>query len=399
MDVFGTGGSQMHLSVWQQFNASARSGEDFEKLFSLTLMHESNSLSGTIVFNTLVSIAYIVFCAVVFIFSLIEMLTGIFVSPAAKGASERYSRKFRSGALFALLILPLVLMSNLYACNFGRNDALVPFKAIGLGASVGFYLSLILLLAINLLLIAGEPRNIPEALRGLAKSVRVRDAITLICILFVMMASFLPLLSVTVSKSEGGRIREDHLNAAASDLGEVSNDLVRYYKSLDDEELADGLLDLMNNELSHYESVSTAMSSALFRRYSGATRTMYSLAHVLVLLSLFMSAKILYSHINGMLNGQKQIKKQTAAKVILTIISTALLLLCIVIASSVTGADTSFYLSGADYAVSAEAGIAPLLALMSMIVAFFAMGGNKKEVKRLSPYDNPDISYAPYVLK
>jgi hypothetical protein len=36
---------------------------------------------------------------------------------------------------------------------------------------------------------------------------------------------------------------------------------------------------------------------------------------------------------------------------------------------------------------------------LGMIVAFFAMGGNKKEVKRLSPYDNPDISYAPYVLK
>ena len=385
-------------SIQEQFNSSNKTNADFKSLYVATLMHHNSSSGFFMLANALINAAYLVFLAIWLVTSLLSLVTGLFRGPRMTAVSEWSRRKTERGLLAALLMLPLLLVSNLYTCNIGYSNVFFLFKTVGLGAGIGFYIVLILLIAVNAFIAREHIIESATNLRAVLKRVSKREIIATACVLLVMLSVLLPSISVSLTKFEDGRTRTSVEYVYSSDMAEFSSYARSYYKEFTSEYTATMIRDIMNDEMSRYESSTEPLNRILLKGYSNATRTIYGFIHVMTLFMLALSARILYVQVYSVLGKAKIKRQQLFGKITLALICATLFILCVVMVFFAKDASHSWTVYGVEYGILLKTGIGPILAFMSAVVACFAYSKPRKMIS-INPYDNPDISYAPYVVK
>lgn len=381
-------------SISEQFYDSDESNKSFKKLFMLTLMHQNSELRFATVANTLIGITYVTVCIVVFVIALISL----FVSLISGKTLETAANKAERGMLLALLLLPVALLSSLQLANFGYSKLFLEMRVIKIGAAFGFYALLLLLLAVNAWIIYNRIWESGMDARTIISRFGIKEIISMICVIILVISAFLPSMSVTIGRTKKNKTVETTEHIYGTDMADFDDRTRNYYKNISEDETREIFDRAWDEKNSRFESVADLLGRSLVRNAASSSLPIYIFKHLITLISLIICASILVRQSDYILKRTRVATMQKAAKIWLTLFTVASFVLSEILLIIANGARTTWDFTDVRYELTYELGISPVLSLICVILICFALG-KEKEITNKPSYDNPDVSYAPYVVK
>ena len=385
-------------SVQEQFDFTDRSPAAFKKLLMLTFMSTKTNVRVTAVVNAVINLIYLIILLVTALLSLLRLVSGFFNVKIARKLHSYSSLRSEKGLSRALFFAPIVIFSNLHMSNMGYSNALFEMRVIDVGAAAGFYILLALLIAANGWMLYNNVVAGGDSVSKAIGDFGAKETISAICVLLIMISVFLPCFTLSVTRTGLVSSQTTAQPVFMSDMAEFDYRTRNYYKRMTDDETVALIQSAWEKNLTRFEASNGVLNRVLMRNDSSLANMIYFSLYALSILLLFVCARVLMSQNAVFMKRADRSKKKKGARVFLTVLTAIVFAVASIALLVLLSARSTWSGVGADYYLKYAMGIAPTLSLMSAIVLCFSFGKERKK-KNLPSYDNPDISYAPYVVK
>ena len=385
-------------SVPEQFSFTDRSAGSFKKLLMLTFMSLKTNLRATTIVNAIINIIYLIILFVAALMSLLRLLSGFLNGKIGQRLRSYASVRSEKNLMRALFFIPIVIFSNLHMSNIGYSSVFFEMRVTDVGAGAGFYLLLVLLLAANGWVVYNNIVSRGDSVSKAIKEFGIKETISAICVLLIAISVFLPCISLSITRTTSGSSETTVQPIFMSGMTEFDYRTGNYYNRLTEDETVELIQNSWAKRLSRYEASNGVLNRVLLKNDRSFANTIYFSLFLLAIIILFVCAKILMLQIAVFMKQADRGKKKKGARIFLTVLTAIVLAVVSITLVALLSTRSAWTTSGANYYLEYGMGIAPTLSLMSAIVLCFSFSKESKK-KNLPSYDNPDISYAPYVVK
>ena len=359
----------------------------------LRLMSGEESPKANLIVATIVSIAYIFASVLTFVFAFILCA---FYSRLRNENVESFFRLVKSLVAIILVLLPVYMMLMLQTANFSYGFEIGHFGNQGSGlAWYGIIMVIVIIAAIGLM----SARCFSQLFKKEAGSKDYTLAckvVALVCLILAVVAMFMPFAKIQLAAIDSyGVVKTESMSVSVNNFYELSSEDVAYLTSIADSYSKTELLlhiasIVSGRELS--DSVDTEIFNTVAFRYNEGIEYVYTLIGIFAILSaliisLFVLAIMRLILSKVMIKRKKGLIIGTAACVLIYLV---LAILVSMVCNNNIGDEMSHY-------VMISLGRGPILATIFTTIAIASMSiRGKKTTSR--EYDNPDVSYAPYVI-
>ena len=360
----------------------------------LQLMSEDTPTRFSYVIAALAVITYLTLCIVIFVYAIMALVGELVLTTKRSDEENLHVSKGASLLLYTLLFMPLLYYTLVQMCSFGSCFALSALASRGIGASYGFVLSVAAALLGSAYFLLP---SIMDMVRSGGVKVLLKKSSVLLSLgftlIFLISFSFL-CLSAHVSVEENGREYEEDFSINYYDINEITyDDVSDFYKYL-----SYGSNDVMSSamkELTNDRKSDTSRILLVTATVGGGVGDL-SIAYVFVILlnycALLIFAFLAYDLIKNIQDAPPS-ERIGSLKKLLCLIASIQIILVFIIFAFLNGAS----IGGDGCLVAFKMGVGPILGLLSTIGMLISF--EKQPQKEIEPsYDNPDVSYAPYVV-
>ena len=365
-----------------------------DALFSLSLLSNKSDVRAGSVMFALFSIAYIILCLVLMVYSLIPLVRELI----KKDGKSRTSRKAASVIWLIVLMMPILCFCCLQMCNVGEsivvnNMACADYSVSG---DYGFFISLVLAV-LGAVYVSIEPVILLLAkTHGTVSSKMKYGIVSVVLALMCIVSVFLPFGKIGFTMHKGNSKYEMELGYSVTDIGIQSAEDIDYYASVSRSRAEALLKDAPEKIYTNKKAYSEYADTVYLTTLVGAGRvdvTPINTAISLVSLSLLMlSGLFIYIKITGILFSREE-KNIVKIAILNLLLSAALLVLGVVV---VIITKTSLSGTVSNY-IRYTVGAGPIIALVSGIL-LLKISNRKARERNIINYDEPDVSYAPYTV-
>lgn len=368
--------------------------EYIKNVLFLQLMSDMTPFRFSTVLAIFAITAYLTLCIVLLVYSLLSIIGELSLIVKRSNEENLHLVSGQHLVWFILLFTPLLYYSYMQMFAFDASFALFGFSKDGASASYGFVLSVLVVLLgsvyFSLPTLIGKIRD-----GGLKFLVKKSTELLALGFTLVFLLSFsLLCLSANISVKDNSKKYEDNLSIDYYDINEItSSDSQKFrdYLFVDGEGVAESvLINYVGN------ANENAAKKLMISVTSGGGINAVNKAYVLVIIfnccALLLFALLAHTLINSILYDSVSDKVGTLKK-----------LLCATASIQVVLTVTMFIvlnqasIGGENCLMEFKVGFGPILGLLSTIGMLISFEKTPhKEIER--SYDNPDVSYAPYVV-
>ena len=339
-------------------------------------------------YMALAVVANFVFCILLFANSAIHLLFGVFNNKKAQQKSIKALNNLRLASLIYLLLMPLYCYMLLRgtACGIGELRIRAMESSVGVGFVLGIVLaSFILLFSFKDVISKYKKTN------GSAQDQKVK-LIALGCAALMLLSLCLPIMTVKATASFKNKTVTDDVTVGYNDIFCVNNMDLKYYRGDDSVSMAELLTDNLSY---HKDSLDKTILYDVIIGIGGKDHSFWThVFYIFQAVSLLCFAIIAYRLILALLKNEGATIK---TPVIIAIFS-AVLQFAAVVAIALMGSTSLWSQQEVSCEFSVGIGIVlKLVASIGMLVGTIKYEADKENEESYD-YDNPDVSYAPYVV-
>ena len=348
---------------------------------------------GTNKLNFVVALALIIVYASAAILSVLSSLATLITLSASRDTALHAKKlvKTRRKITFLLAIIPLCVVTLLQAAHLNHEGNARNFGNLGVKAEFGSVLAMIIFAAVF-----GQICYFCFKRASVNKNERfesLKRGVALAAVMVMVFSMFLPCLSVKMAvPANYGDAKTETFNVSPSDVYEFSYNDVSFYDKLGNSLGEDGLIQKIYDAVKKKGDDGAGLTAFYVSAFSHSDPSPMFAASGSVRMLLMLLSAIILAGISGQIFEKKRIKRQKLL-MFASVCSALLYFISNIVISAVCYDNISFEVSRH---LKFSVGIGSVLALISIITAVVALyipNPQRIEVE----YDNPDVSYAPYV--
>lgn len=364
----------------------------------LELMRTTSPIKVSLLLGGVVAILYMILSVVFLILSLISLIFEIlrtFNIDAPR--AEKLERRTTGILFFNLMSAPLLVYTQIKAVNFGVSDTFSIFSINGPHIGWGLIVSLVFIALGSVYFIVRHIRNARQKLIGKKAKSTKRALISLIISLLIMVSIFLPISQITLSaETNTGRMKSESFGLGISDMNEFTRLDINEYTYSSRMMSYDRLIEIIPKMVARPSAYESRIWDVFNVTVIGYERLdvsiLYILIHVCASLLLLFVGVLLFKTVRDLFLNKGEVST-TGLKVVTFIFSLIYFGLCVALSMIV-----DLNLSGTLFLIMKfSTGFGPILCLLLSFVLIRTSKKGKNDGARWE-YDNPDISYSPYVV-
>ena len=364
----------------------------------IELMRSSSPFKVSLFVGGIIAILYMALCAVFGLLSLIALTFEILRACNIRAPRLVGLERANVAIIFCLFaISPLIIYTQLKAWYFGVSERFGYFSSGGIYLGWGLIISLVLIVLSTAYFVARNIRGARQKLIGKKSKTTKKAIVSLVSCILILVSIFLPLTQLDLSADVGkGKINTEKFGITIFNLNEFTSLDVSAYSASSRltsyEKVGDAIPKMVQRPSVYDKNVWDIFNTTII----GYERIDLSVMYILI----YISATLLFLFV-GLLSWRtiknlfinKNETNTNGLKVVTLIFS--IIYFGLSAAMSII-ADSN--LSGNLLAVMQfKTGIGPVLAFVFSIVLVRTIKKNVEDDARWE-YDNPDTSYAPYVV-
>ena len=361
----------------------------------LELQRNYSDFEASLLILAIFLIVYAVLCIVLFANCIKMWILQIKIDKDEKEIQNKGFSSVTNLLTAMLLLAPLMRYAIVMAFSFGTDT--FDFVATKSGASFGFALSVIILFGGVAIALFDRISDMLRRPRAFVKANK-KKILTVACLLLICISMLLPVIVADYTIRDGGMM-VGKLNIGMADVNDITDsDIYSYYYTTN----ADTWVDRIVSDLFSYGygNRSVDISRNLLHMYSiGCGRTgdnaSYILFYLVNVCALAIFAMVGYRVIKIFL-GEAELESIKKPAIFFVAAGALQIILTLAMISAANSVD----LNTAKLAISFSIGLRSFLAiagaLAMILLATKKVVVQEKVVDRF--YDNPDVSYAPYVV-
>ena len=372
-----------HLSEQKVKNLSEYTKESFR----ITFMNNRAPTKANVAAVSALSFAYIIISFVLIICSLVMVAS-------ADNAIKMYML-YKKLSYMLVSALPFYLLVMLRTSRFNYGGVVSNYGDAG--ASYTFYavVLFILVAAIVAFKLIGNRGYLTKKSMSSRDRTEKRRVLALICLAVAVVAMFLPFVVVKTATYSGTYIFKKSLFINARDVYEFATSEISYFdKNMQPADLEE-FIRYVRNVASGY-STNVPAGTDIFNRvifdYCYDADVLYTFSGIFSAVSLLLIS-LLFAKVLRAIEDQTQVKKQGRVM----IFSVACVLAYLIFGISMAGVCNMNTPWQIDTYLRFSVGIGPILALVFLVAAIVILSLKDKK-KAAREYDNPDVSYDPYIV-
>ena len=378
----GTIGSYQR-SVLQKFAKAA---------ITVNLMSNSTTPKANLVAVALVSLLYAVLAAIALLLS--GASAGLYVLSGGE-YGEGIAKYAKSLVSFTVIMLPCYLLLMLHAAHFSYGSEVSNFADRGVSLS---FFGIVLLIASAISIVGMCAMCFTYLLKkesNQSNYALMRNILALGCLVIAMFSIFLPVLSVQVAAEHSGEIVEETFYLSAKEIYEISDvDMDRMNVAIKAFPKTSFEAFIQKAALSP-GSVTAAARSIFYYvafRYSYGTEIFCVIMGITYLLGAYIFALFILRMISHILH-----KKEIKHKRFLMFTSVFFSALNLAFAFAMSGICNAYIPDSTARILVLSVSAGPIVSLVATLAAVASLLIRDKQ-KQKREFDNPDVSYDPYVI-
>ena len=362
----------------------------------LMVMSRDASIRLTVVLAAVVSVVYICLCILFLLLAAFDLLGDLITIKKKRGPQHECSRPSDGMLLAILCILPLLIFTFGQMSHFGLGAIYENYTGGGNGLSWGLITSITVALIGALFVFLKNGLNLtflPE------KYFNKQTAKSIVCcalVAVVILSVFLPCIDLHVSTPNGKQTRSVLL--APTDIHEMTADDIEYYQSNNSNTCREELDSQINEALTTFVHDDTLSWRMLVTFMTGVRRNnvnyLYGIVMTTTILTLISACVLLWLLLHKVFMRGRLGFLITVFKLVTLISSTINFIMYMVLILVLKANLTGDMLLRMDPTLSVGAFLMIICAIAALLVKVKA----KRQIQVDRAYDNPDVSYAPYVI-
>lgn len=337
----------------------------------------------------IIAVVYIVLL-LVFLVSAIKTLVCAIIAYVRKEEMSEARISVSARLLWtALAFLPVLAFAAKQLFSFPSGSVLLAFASYGTGMSWGFIFAAIIAICASLYF-AARGAVIMAQNGGVTEK---NGVISLLLAFVVLLSTVMPIFSADLAWAKRGGIVEGSIGIGASDVCEVTSDVLSDYAGYSYTTHVEYLAEAIPNyhtDLDGFDMLNRALIGCA--RFNPAF--LYFTTILLTLITLI-SWVVLIRRLSARLLLGLESKKSGKTEMVLILLSSIAMCIIVLIMSIMAN---EALLSAESFTAVFNIGTAPVLALVAS-VGMLVMSKKDDRLKIEGGYDNADISHAPYVLR
>lgn len=362
-------------------------------LFNLT--SKNSSFFAGYILAAAVSVGYFITCLVFFITSAASVILEISKNKQGKHDTDKLFNTSIVLLWTVFLLVPLLGFSLLKMCYF--TSGLIPaYTVVGRGLGVGFFLSLILSGVFSVIAFVKLFRKLKRKHHG-HLDYKSRNGF-LSCGLAILLALTVFLPALTVRFNNDSYTQERSFSTSVIEMEELDKETMKSYLKVSRVDSYNSLFRLRDEAMRNVkdkDSFFDRVYNTLIIGYRRMDVSPFHIAVILITALIFFSAAltVIFSLRNVFFNSVSS-AKLNFVKILSFAAAVANSVFLILISQNASGSAVGNLV----FIMSCELGIAPILMMLSGLLLVVSIRKPKKLKVIDKEYDNPDVSYAPYVL-
>ena len=367
--------------------------KDYAKsALKMHMMSGEGSPKANLVVAGIVTLVYIFAAVATFVYAFV--LAAFYNSLNAPNV-DGLLKLVKSLVAIVLVLMPVYMMLMLQTAHFSHGFGIMNFADSGAGLAWYGIIMLIVVIAAVAFMCFKSFSHIFKKESASKDYALISRVAALLCLVLAVLAVFLPFASVQLATMKNGEVLTESFSVSVNNFYELSYSDASYYTSMTNMYSKSDLLLLIDNIVNgrvSYDSMGADMFNKIAFRYNIGIEYLYTIIGIFALITAFVLVLFVMAVMRLVLS--KRMIRHKKALMAFSLMSTSIHLALSILISVVCNVNMN---SDIAHYVLISVGAGPILSVILTLVAVVLLSIRSKS-ETLCEHDNPDVSYAPYVV-